>query len=948
MSKNKNIPLEKFSYRHIGANDQDQYYMLNELGYKSINSFINDVIPQNIKRKSEMSLEDPASEKDLLKKIKQYASLNSIKTSLIGMGFYGTHTPSVLLRNILENPAWYTAYTPYQPEISQGRLEALLNFQTMVSEITSLPIANASLLDESTAAAEAMSMAIRSTQNKNVVFLDQFLHPQTLNVIRTRAEPLGIKLKTFKKINKNELDDCACVIYQYPNTEGEIRNLDEEIEMIQASGGLAVVVADLLSLSLFKSPGEMGADIAVGSTQRFGVPLGFGGPHAAYFATKEKFSRKMPGRLIGVSQDVTGLKAYRLSLQTREQHIRREKATSNICTAQALLAIMAGFYALWHGPKGLMRIASKIHSITKYFAKSAIKNGYKIKHKNFFDTIVIETGNNTDKLVASALKENINLRNLGDSISISFDELSDQDLLDSLIKAFNLKNTGFLEQEHTIDPSIKRKSVFLKHPIFSSFTSETEMMRYIRQLSDKDLALDRTMIPLGSCTMKLNAATEMIPITWPEFSSIHPFAPENQTKGYLKLIKELENWLCTLTGYDGISLQPNAGSQGEFAGLMAIRGWHKSNGDVDRNICLIPSSAHGTNPASAIMSGMQVEIVSCDDKGNIDINDLKDKANKYQANLAAMMITYPSTHGVFEKDIKKVCEIIHNNGGQVYVDGANLNALIGLVSLTEIGADVSHLNLHKTFCIPHGGGGPGVGPVAVKKHLIPFLPDNTVTGKNAISATTFGSAGILPISWSYIAMMGSTGLEEATKSAILSANYIAQKLRPYYPILYSDDKGLVAHECILDVNQITAETNITNEDIAKRLIDYGFHAPTMSWPVANTLMVEPTESEPLAEVDRFCNAMISIAREINEVKIGTWSKEDNPLVNSPHTVETLTQEDWSHAYSRQIALANLSENINKYFPPVGRIDNVFGDRNLVCTCPPIEDYQNEKELVYKD
>ena len=948
MSKNKNIPLEKFSYRHIGANDQDQYYMLNELGYKSINSFINDVIPQNIKRKSEMSLEDPASEKDLLKKIKQYASLNSIKTSLIGMGFYGTHTPSVLLRNILENPAWYTAYTPYQPEISQGRLEALLNFQTMVSEITSLPIANASLLDESTAAAEAMSMAIRSTQNKNVVFLDQFLHPQTLNVIRTRAEPLGIKLKTFKKINKNELDDCACVIYQYPNTEGEIRNLDEEIEMIQASGGLAVVVADLLSLSLFKSPGEMGADIAVGSTQRFGVPLGFGGPHAAYFATKEKFSRKMPGRLIGVSQDVTGLKAYRLSLQTREQHIRREKATSNICTAQALLAIMAGFYALWHGPKGLMRIASKIHSITKYFAKSAIKNGYKIKHKNFFDTIVIETGNNTDKLVASALKENINVRNLGDSISISFDELSDQDLLDSLIKAFNLKNTGFLEQEHTIDPSIKRKSVFLKHPIFSSFTSETEMMRYIRQLSDKDLALDRTMIPLGSCTMKLNAATEMIPITWPEFSSIHPFAPENQTKGYLKLIKELENWLCTLTGYDGISLQPNAGSQGEFAGLMAIRGWHKSNGDVDRNICLIPSSAHGTNPASAIMSGMQVEIVSCDDKGNIDINDLKDKANKYHANLAAMMITYPSTHGVFEKDIKKVCEIIHNNGGQVYVDGANLNALIGLVSLTEIGADVSHLNLHKTFCIPHGGGGPGVGPVALKKHLIPFLPDNTVTGKNAISATTFGSAGILPISWSYIAMMGSTGLEEATKSAILSANYIAQKLRPYYPILYSDDKGLVAHECILDVNQITAETNITNEDIAKRLIDYGFHAPTMSWPVANTLMVEPTESEPLAEVDRFCNAMISIAREINEVKIGTWSKEDNPLVNSPHTIETLTQEDWSHAYSRQIALANLSENTNKYFPPVGRIDNVFGDRNLVCTCPPIEDYQNEKELVYKD
>ena len=945
MSQDKNIPLEKFSYRHIGTSDKDQNYMLNKLGYKSISSFINDVIPQNIKRKSEMSLEDPVTEKNLLKKIKQYASLNSIKKSLIGMGFYGTHTPSVLLRNILENPAWYTAYTPYQPEISQGRLEALLNFQTMVSEITSLPIANASLLDESTAAAEAMSMAIRSTQNKNEVFLDPFLHPQTLNVIRTRAEPLGIQLRTLKKINKNELNNCACVIYQYPNTEGEIRNLDKEIETIQASGGLAVVVADLLSLTLFKPPGEMGADIAVGSTQRFGVPLGFGGPHAAYFATKEKFSRKIPGRLIGVSQDVTGLKAYRLSLQTREQHIRREKATSNICTAQALLAIMAGFYALWHGPKGLMRIASRIHSIAKHFAKSATINGYKIRHKNFFDTIVIETGKNTDKLVASTLSENINVRNLGNAISISFDELSDKDLLDSLIKAFDLKSPNFLDQEEKIDPSIKRKSVFLKHPIFSSLTSETEMMRYIRKLSDKDLALDRTMIPLGSCTMKLNAATEMMPITWPEFSNIHPFAPENQTKGYLKLIKELESWLCILTGYDGISLQPNAGSQGEFAGLMAIRDWHKSNGDVDRNICLIPSSAHGTNPASAIMSGMQVEIVSCDEKGNIDINNLKDKAKKYHKNLAAMMITYPSTLGVFEKDIKKVCEIIHNNGGQVYVDGANLNALIGLVSLTEIGADVSHLNLHKTFCIPHGGGGPGVGPVAVKKHLIPFLPENTITGKNAISATTFGSAGILPISWSYIAMMGSTGLGEATKSAILSANYIAQKLKPYYPILYSDEKGLVAHECILDVNQVTAETNITNEDIAKRLIDYGFHAPTMSWPVANTLMVEPTESEPLEEINRFCNAMISIAKEINEVKRGTWPEEDNPLVNSPHTIETLTKENWSHAYSRQIALANLSENINKYFPPVGRIDNVFGDRNLVCTCPPIENYQNEEELV---
>ena len=933
---------EMFSNRHIGLTENDKNYLLKKVGYNTMDDFISDLVPNNIKRQSPMEINSELSEKELLNKIKGYASLNINNVSMIGQGFYGTHVPSVILRNVLENPSWYTAYTPYQPEISQGRLEALLNFQTMVSEITALPIANASMLDESTAAAEAMTMSFKLNSNKNKVILDKYLHPQTINVIKTRAEPLGIELIISEEPENEGLTDCSSVFFQYPNTEGKIKDFKNEIKKIQEAGTMVILVADLLALSLIKSPGELGADIAVGTTQRFGVPMGFGGPHAAYFATQEKFSRKMPGRLVGVSQDKTGLKAYRLALQTREQHIRREKATSNICTAQALLAIMAGLYGIWHGPDGLKKIASRINKYASHFASLANQSGFVVRHENFFDTIVLETGNKTEDYILIALKEGINVRKLDNAISLSFDELTDDHTIEKLKNIFKIESISKPVESFEIKNSQKRNTPLLEHSIFSSITSETEMLRYIRHLSDRDLALDRTMIPLGSCTMKLNAATEMIPVTWPEFSNIHPFAPEDQTLGYRKMIDELEHWLCTLTGYDGISLQPNAGSQGEFAGLMAIRQFHKANGEQNRDICLIPSSAHGTNPASAIMAGMKVVVVFCDKNGDIDIDDLNKKAKENSANLAAMMITYPSTHGVFEKEIKTACEIIHDNGGQVYVDGANLNALIGLVSLTEIGADVSHLNLHKTFCIPHGGGGPGIGPVAVKKHLIPFLPSNTLSGNNAISATTFGSAGILPISWSYIAMMGEHGLREATKTAVLSANYVAKRLSAYYPILFSDDKGLVAHECILDINQITSDTNISNEDIAKRLIDYGFHAPTMSWPVPNTLMVEPTESEPISELDRFCNAMISISKEIEEVKNGNWSKEDNPLKNSPHTVETLTQENWNHPYSRQIALANLSEKTNKYFPPVGRIDNVYGDRNLVCSCPPMEAYELEK------
>ncbi len=932
--------FEKFENRHIGPSQDEINKMLHLLGYNKIDAFINQVIPPDIRRKSKMKLPDALSEAELARLLKDYSSSNKEQISMIGMGYYNTFTPPVILRNILENPAWYTAYTPYQPEISQGRLEALLNFQTMVSDLTALPIANASLLDESTAAAEAMTMCLRVINNRNKVLIDSQLHPQTKNVLKTRAKPLNIILDETHIQKENLSDEYACLIIQYPGSEGQIQNWEEIINLFQEKGGLVIMITDLLSLSILKPPGELGADVAVGSAQRFGVPMGFGGPHAAFFATKEKFSRKMPGRLIGVSVDSYGEKAYRLALQTREQHIRREKATSNICTAQALLAIISGFYAIWHGPEGLKNIAKKVHNLSKTFALSASKSGFKIRNNTFFDTVVIETGSKTSDFYSKALSAGYNLRKLDNALGISFDETCHQETLLGLASIFeiDLISLSLNEKNNFIPKELERKSKILSHPIFTLFKSETDMLRYIRQLSDKDLALDRTMIPLGSCTMKLNATSEMIPITNSKFCNIHPFAPSEQTQGYKKLINELEEWLCILTGYDGISLQPNAGSQGEYAGLLSIRNWHLSNGDKQRDVCLIPTSAHGTNPASAIMTGMKVVLIECDAAGNIDINDLEKKATEFQENLAAIMITYPSTHGVFEKDIKKVCEIVHQNGGQVYVDGANLNALIGVVSLPEIGADVSHLNLHKTFCIPHGGGGPGVGPVAVKKHLIPFLPGDPISGANPVSSSNFGSAGILPISWSYIAMMGEEGLRNATMIAILSANYIAEKLKPYFPVLYTGENGLVAHECILDINPIQQKTGITNEDIAKRLIDYGFHAPTMSWPVPNTLMVEPTESEPLKELDRFCNAMIAISKEISNIENGTWPKDDNPLVNSPHTINTLIDDNWSHPYNRKTAIAASDQN-NKFWSPVGRIDNVFGDRNLVCTCPPLDAYK---------
>ena len=932
---------ENFSKRHIGLNEVDKRKLLKKLGYGTMDKFINDVVPQNIKRSAPMKIEKELSEKQLLSKINEYASLNKTMISMIGQGFYSTHTPSVLLRNILENPSWYTAYTPYQPEISQGRLEALLNFQTMISEITSLPIANASMLDESTAAAEAMTMSFKLTNNKNTVILDKYLHPQTINVIKTRAEPLGINLIISENPEKEKLDDCSCVIFQYPNTEGRIKNLDDDIKIIQSAGGMVILVADLLSLALIKSPGEIGADIAVGSTQRFGVPMAFGGPHAGYFATKEKFSRKMPGRLVGVSQDKTGLKAYRLALQTREQHIRREKATSNICTAQALLAIMAGFYGVWHGPNGLKNIAMKVNQYASKFANLALEAGFDIRHEDFFDTVVVETKDKTDEYVKRALNENINIRKLENAVSLSFDELSNDEVIDKLKIAFNINDKIKVKNNFHINPSLHRKEGFLEHPIFSSISSETEMLRYIRHLSDRDLALDRTMIPLGSCTMKLNASTEMMPITWPEFSNIHPFAPKDQTLGYKKLIDELEISLCTLTGYDGISLQPNAGSQGEFAGLLAIRKFHQSNGENNRNICLIPSSAHGTNPASAIMAGLKVVVIKTDERGNIDIDDLKLKIEEHKDNLAALMITYPSTHGVFESEIQLINELIHQNGGQVYMDGANMNAQVGLTSPKLIGADVCHLNLHKTFSIPHGGGGPGVGPICVAEHLKDFLPSNPIIssgGKyhiDAISSAPWGSALVCLISYGYIRMLGKVGIKNSTEMAIVNANYMKTKLEKNFKILYSGENGRSAHEFIIDCREFK-KYNIEVVDIAKRLIDYGFHAPTVSFPVPGTMMIEPTESENLSEIDRFCDALNSIFFEITSKN--EYDRE--MLKNSPHTLKMLTSSEWNYEYSRERASFPKDYlKSNKFWPSVRRVDEAYGDRNLICSCPPIETYQ---------
>ena len=937
-----------FQQRHIGIYAPQLEAMLQQLGQDSLDHFIDQVVPQNIRRTSLMELPDAMNQHVALARIGEYAKANKVAVSLLGMGYHGTQVPPVIQRNVLENPAWYTAYTPYQPEISQGRLEALLNFQTMITDLTGMEIANASMLDEATAIAEAAMMAARLSKKGQRILVDQGVHPQTKEVLKTRFSGTDIELVYGRACDEGaNLEALICAVMQYPCTQGGLRDIQAEIEAVHQAGGLAIVSADLLGLMLLKSPGEMGADIVVGSAQRFGVPMGFGGPHAAYFATLEKYQRSMPGRLVGISVDKTGQPALRLALQTREQHIRRDKATSNICTSQVLLANMAGFYAVWHGAEGLTTIARAVHAKACAFAKLAQQAGQKLRYNQFFDTIVIELGSTSSAMTTKLEKAGFLVRDLGDAVALSFDEAQTPKQLNALAEAM-----GYDAQSLELDPSshsasitapLQRQNKILEQKVFNSYRSETDMMRYLRALADKDLALDRTLIPLGSCTMKLNAAAEMMPVTWPEFGSLHPFAPKEHAQGYIAMIKELEQWLCACTGYAAVSLQPNAGSQGEFAGLRAIKQYHEAKGQGNRHICLIPASAHGTNPASAAMAGMKVVVVECDKHGNVSIDDLREKAEKYSTDLAALMITYPSTHGVFEEKIVDITGIIHDHGGQVYVDGANLNALVGLSSLPEFGADVSHLNLHKTFCIPHGGGGPGVGPVAVAAHLAPYLPKSPLLAdSNAVSAAPFGSASILPITWMYIAMMGAKGLTDASKISICSANYIASKLEPHYPILYKGKSGFVAHECILDIRGIKEDCGISNEDIAKRLIDYGFHAPTMSFPVAGTLMVEPTESESLQEIDRFCDAMIAIKAEIDQVKSGQWPLEDNPLVNAPHTAQAVTASDWMHPYSRELAAFPQSTGfLNKYWPSVARVDNVFGDRNLQCSCLPLEAWREE-------
>ena len=942
------VPHASFATRHIGLSEADISTMLATLNSPSLDDLLESVIPAKIRRKDKMDLPDPHSEHQALAVIRGLANRNDMVTSLIGMGYYNCHTPPVIQRNVLENPAWYTAYTPYQPEISQGRLEAILNFQTMVTDLTGLDIANGSLLDEATAAAEAMAVAFRAYKgNGNLFIVDPDTHPQTIGVLRTRAKPLGIQIDVTT-MPKNLPEGCFGSLISYPGSSGGLRDIAADIDVIHAGGGMAIVCCDLLALTMLTSPGELGADIAIGSAQRFGVPFGFGGPHAAFFATHQRLQRAIPGRLVGVSQDRHGQPAYRLALQTREQHIRREKATSNICTAQVLLAVMAGFYALWHGPDGLRKIAAHTHKMACQFAATIRSAGRQIRHDQFFDTVVIDAPEDRDELIAKALAGGFNLRPIDGGVAVSFDETTDENTLFALIGAISGKATLVAADacQPSLPAKLKRHSPFMTHPVFHKYHTETEMMRYMRQLADRDLALDRCMIPLGSCTMKLNATAEMMPISWPEFANIHPYAPADQTEGYQQLIAELEHMLAEATGYAAISLQPNAGSQGEFAGLLAITRYHESRGEGHRNICLIPSSAHGTNPASAALAGLKVVVVKCDDEGNVDIADLKAKIDTHRAHIAALMVTYPSTHGVFEEAIDEICAIVHEAGGQVYVDGANLNALVGHCALPEFGADVSHLNLHKTFCIPHGGGGPGVGPIGVAAHLAPFLPGHPADGEGAVSAARYGSAGILPITYMYILMMGAPGLASATATAILSANYIAARLGNDFPVLYSGRNGRVAHECILDIRPIEAACGISNEDIAKRLIDFGFHAPTMSFPVAGTLMIEPTESESRAEIDRFCDAMLAIAAEIRTIKDGVWPENDNPLVNAPHTAAAIMADDWPHPYSRQQAGAPAGDRqANKYWPPVGRVDNAFGDRNLICACPPLDSWEDAAEYI---
>jgi len=940
--------IEQFSKRHIGISNSDRQRMLSSLNILNLEELVDLTVPRNIRDLSDdLELPDPLSEQQVLAKLKEIAAMNEVKTSMIGLGYYDSHTPAVIQRNILENPAWYTAYTPYQPEISQGRLEALLNFQTLVSDLTGCDIANASLLDEPTAVAEAMTMLKRvSKGDGNTFLLDSDCFPQTISVVQTRAEAMGMKVIVGDP--DNPPDDCFAVMYQSPRASGEVPDLTTAITTHKKNGLLVGVAADLLSLCMLTPPGEFGADVVVGSAQRFGVPLGFGGPHAGYIATRHEYRRSLPGRIVGVSIDAHGDHALRLALQTREQHIRREKATSNICTAQVLLAIIAGAYGVYHGPEGLKNIAERTHGLMNQFAATLTSSGYEVITKHWFDTITISTNGEAESITKRASDIGYNLRYVdADHITISFDETTQIDDLITLLCIFDTTNLQEIKQS-SIPESMLRTSPFCEHPVFHSYRSETEMLRYLRRLADKDLALDRTMIPLGSCTMKLNAATEMIPITWPEFGKIHPFVPTEQRQGYTRLIQELEDWLVAITGYSAVSLQPNAGSQGELAGLLAIRAYHVSRNDHERDVCLIPASAHGTNAASAIMAGMKVIVVECDENGNVDLGDLIQKSSENSDSLSAIMITYPSTHGVYEESVTEICDIVHRHGGQVYLDGANLNALVGVAQPGRFGADVSHLNLHKTFCIPHGGGGPGVGPVAVAEHLVEFLPshplaDDCGTGSTVgpVSGAPWGSAGILPISWSYIAMMGSEGLTQATHTAILSANYVAKQLSEDYSILFTGSNGFVAHECIIDIRPITAETGVTADDIAKRLMDYGFHAPTMSFPVAGTLMIEPTESESLLELDKFCTVMRAIKREIDDVKNSVVTYEESMLRNAPHTAVQVTANDWGHLYSREEAAYPLPAlKVNKYWPPVGRIDGAYGDKNLVCSCPSIDDYRD--------
>ncbi len=937
------LPYDFANRRHIGPSPAEIAEMLETIGVSDLDTLIDQTIPASIRQKEPLDWGRAQSEREMLHTMRVTAAKNKVLRSLLGQGYHGTVTPPVIQRNILENPAWYTAYTPYQPEISQGRLEALLNYQTMVADLTGLEIANASLLDEASACAEAMTMARRIGKSKaTAFFIDSQCHPQNIAVMKTRAAPLGIEIVVGDPEADLDPEAVFGAIFQYPGTHGVVRDFTDTIARLHAHKAVGIVAADPLALTVLKEPGAMGADIAVGTTQRFGVPMGYGGPHAAYMATRDKHKRAMPGRIVGVSRDSHGNPAYRLSLQAREQHIRREKATSNVCTAQALLAVMASFYAVFHGPEGLKAIAQRIHRKTVRLARRLEAAGFSVAPHAFFDTITVEVGPLQRTVLRRAVEEGINLRPVGtDRIGITLDEATRGPTIEAVWRAFGIEaKDDDYTPEYRLPDGLLRSSAYLTHPVFHMNRAETEMMRYMRRLADRDLALDRAMIPLGSCTMKLNAAAEMMPVSWREFSMLHPMAPADQAEGYRALIDDLADKLCRITGYDAMSMQPNSGAQGEYAGLMTIRRYHQSRGEGHRDICLIPVSAHGTNPASAQMAGMKVVVVKSAENGDIDLADFREKAEAAGDNLAACMITYPSTHGVFEEGVRKICGIVHEHGGQVYIDGANLNAMVGLVKLGEIGGDVSHLNLHKTFAIPHGGGGPGMGPIGVKAHLEPFLPTDPFSGEEgAVGAAPFGSASILPISWAYLLLMGGAGLTQASKVAILSANYIAARLRGAYDVLFTGPGGRVAHECILDTRPFAESAHVSVDDIAKRLMDAGFHAPTMSWPVAGTLMIEPTESETKAELDRFCDAMLAIREEIAAIERGEMDGENNPLKNAPHTVEDLVSE-WDRPYSREAGcFPKGSFRVDKYWPPVGRIDNVWGDRNLVCTCPPVSDYE---------